>query len=63
MRETIDSLLWLSTCTRLDFMMTLNHLARFVSVPTTKQWTAVKLHLRYLNGSLTLTEPVGMAQS
>ncbi|POM60455.1 polyprotein [Phytophthora palmivora] len=51
MRETIGSLLWLSTCTRPDITMAVNYLARFVSSPTTAHWTAVKRVLRYLQGS------------
>ncbi|GMF61722.1 unnamed protein product [Phytophthora fragariaefolia] len=51
MRETIGSLLWLGTCTRPDITLAVNYLARFVSAPTTTQWTGVKRVLRYLRGS------------
>ncbi|POM67806.1 LOW QUALITY PROTEIN: Integrase catalytic core protein [Phytophthora palmivora] len=59
MRETIGSLLWLSTCTRPDITMAVNYLARFVSSPTTAHWTAVKRVLRYLQGSPFITTPSG----
>ncbi|KAF4144759.1 putative polyprotein [Phytophthora infestans] len=51
MRETIGSLLWISTCTRPDITMAVNYLARFVAAPTTTHWTAVKRILRYLKGT------------
>ncbi|KAE8956699.1 hypothetical protein PR001_g31643 [Phytophthora rubi] len=50
-REVIDSLLWLSNCTRPDIATATNCLSRFVSCPISAHWNGVKRILRYLRGS------------
>ena len=50
-QSTIDSLLYLSGCTRQDIAFSVSHVARFCSSPTKEHWTAVKCILRYLKGT------------
>lgn len=50
-REAVGSLLYLSTCIRLDLSFVVSKLSQYFSEPTEEQWSTVKHVLRYLKGT------------
>ena len=51
-REAVGSLVYTMTCTRPDICWVVSRLSQFLSNPLKEHWTAVKLVLRYLKGTL-----------
>jgi len=52
----IGKLLYCSNCTRPDITIVVNHLSRYMGIPTVNHWAHAKRVLRYLNG----TRPFGL---
>ena len=50
-RETIGSLLWLSTMTRPNFTNAVREVVRYARTPTEMLWQAIAKILSYLNGN------------
>ena len=47
----IGKLLYCSNCTRPNIIVAVNHIARYMSTPTTSHWEQAKRILRYLKGT------------
>ena len=47
----IGKLLYCSNCTRPDITIVVNHLSRYMAIPTVNHWAQAKRVLRYLNGA------------
>lgn len=50
-REVMGSLVYLTTCTRLDLSFVVSRLSQYLAKPTEEQWVTVKHVLRYLKGT------------
>jgi ribonuclease HI len=50
-REAVGALLYLAMCTRPDIAQAVGAVARYMSTPSTKHWSAVKMIVRYIKGT------------